>query len=364
MALFTKTFQDLQAMLSSTRGNPLLVKIADYISGVLGEGVKKSNNRSSKYDGKLQFLLQGFTRTITSSMEYVSYSLEHQLSKHLKFDKKISVGRLVDEWDTIFKGDALSLIAPSHRFITARWLKWAILIHDLRLALAKYTCVGVTGLVNSGKSQLAKKLFGVQTQVGSLEKTRTTIPLLYNLDGVVDGLDVIDFPGVDDKEHNVPKLAEMLLGLAQVVIFVCDHRRLSTDQAREWIKQLEDRDVPVIICLTFADVLYSQFIKDDGGNPNPSEFKQRKIKRELELKRGSVGHRISQEVNFYCFNVPDSYRKEINSQSLGEMGIKSPLDVGDELVKIFRKKFKQENIAENLRDHLLKLRSQEVYFSP
>ena len=40
----------------------------------------------------------------------------------------------------------------------------------------------------------------------------------------MDGLDVIDFPGVDDKENNVPKLAEMLLGLAQVVVFVCDFR--------------------------------------------------------------------------------------------------------------------------------------------
>ncbi len=162
-ALFTKTFQDLQSMLGSTRGNPLLVKISDYIYGVLGEGVKKPSSRNSKYDGKLQFLLQGFmNKTVTSSMEYVSYSLEHQLCKHLKFDKKISVTRLVEKWDEIFKGDALSLIAKSHRYITARWLKWAILIHGLRSTLAKYTCVGVTGLVNSGKSQLVRKLFGVQ----------------------------------------------------------------------------------------------------------------------------------------------------------------------------------------------------------
>ncbi len=60
--------------------------------------------------------------------------------------------------------------------------------------------------------------------MGTLEKTRTTVPLLYNLDGVVDGLDVIDFPGVDDKDNNIPKLAEMLLGLAQVIVFVCDHK--------------------------------------------------------------------------------------------------------------------------------------------
>lgn len=61
-------------------------------------------------------------------------------------------------------------------------------------------------------------------------------------------------------------------------------RRISTDQAKEWIKQLETRDVPVIVCLTFADVLYSQFISEDKGNPQPTESKQRKIKRELEVR--------------------------------------------------------------------------------
>ncbi len=47
---------------------------------------------------------------------------------------------------------------------------------------------------------------------------------MYNLDGVVDGLDVIDFPGVDDKDHSVPELAKLLIGLAQVVVFVVNYR--------------------------------------------------------------------------------------------------------------------------------------------
>lgn len=60
--------------------------------------------------------------------------------------------------------------------------------------------------------------------MGTTERKRTTIPLLYNLDGKVDGLDVIDFPGVDDKDHTLPELAELLLGLVQVVVFVVDYR--------------------------------------------------------------------------------------------------------------------------------------------
>ena len=53
---------------------------------------------------------------------------------------------------------------------------------------------------------------------------RTTVPFMYNLDGSVDGLDVIDFPGVDDNDDSVPGLAKMFLSLAQVVIFVVDYR--------------------------------------------------------------------------------------------------------------------------------------------
>ncbi len=75
------------------------------------------------------------------------------------------------------------------------------------------------------------------------------------------------------------------------------------------------------------------------------------------MKREKIGRHVSREVDFYCFHVPDSYRKEINAKSLEETGIKSPIDVGNALVKIFRKKFKQEDIAEKLRNHLLSLRT-------
>ena len=60
--------------------------------------------------------------------------------------------------------------------------------------------------------------------MGTTGHRRTTIPLLYNLDGKVDGLDIIDFPGVDDSEHSIPELASLLLGLLQVVIFVVDYK--------------------------------------------------------------------------------------------------------------------------------------------
>ena len=163
--LFSRSFNELKNMIAEMHGNPLLLEIGDYVSVISSdEHLKKTPHRSPKYAAKLQFLLQGMrsSRTITCSSKYISYSLERQLVSNLKFDKKIKVKTLIAKWDEIFKGDALSLVAKSHRSLIARWLKWAVLVHDLRESLAKYTCVGVTGLVNSGKSFLVSKLFDIE----------------------------------------------------------------------------------------------------------------------------------------------------------------------------------------------------------
>lgn len=179
-ALFSLNFSNLQNMVARRQGNPLFLEIANYISSISSDDdVKKTSNRDLKYAGKLQFLLQGMReKTITCSSKYISYSLEHQLCSNLKFDKKISVKNLIKDWDKIFKGDALSLVAKSHRSLVARWLKWAVLVHDLRESLAKYTCVGVTGLINSGKSYLVSNLFGIQVII-TLHNTILLINTVY-----------------------------------------------------------------------------------------------------------------------------------------------------------------------------------------
>ena len=68
----------------------------------------------------------------------------------------------------------------------------------------------------------------IQIPVGTTAAKRTTVPFLYNMDGVVDGLDVIDFPGVDDRDETISELAELLLAIAQVVVFVVDYRSVSS----------------------------------------------------------------------------------------------------------------------------------------
>ena len=158
-ALFSQNLSSLQQMLSSSNHSALIVEIKEYIEGIRQQ---LPENEAKMYAGKLQFLLQGIKGTVTASSQYISYSLEHQLCSNLKFKKSITLKQLIHHWDEIFENDALSLIVESHRPLVARWLKWTILVHDLRETLAKYTCIGVTGLVNSGKSLLVKDLFKIQ----------------------------------------------------------------------------------------------------------------------------------------------------------------------------------------------------------
>jgi predicted GTPase len=222
-ALFSQNLTTLQAKLESNNHTKLIIEIREYIKGIREQLPESEDDRM--YAGKLQFLLQGVKQIVTASSQYISYSLERQLCSNLKFDKSCSLKRLIADWDTIFKNDALSLIGESHRPLVARWLKWTILVHDLREALAQYTCIGVTGFVNSGKSLLVKKLFKLEkVKVGVQAVKRTTVPLLYNLEESVEGLDVIDFPGVDDSDQTVPELARLLLSLAQIIIFVVDFK--------------------------------------------------------------------------------------------------------------------------------------------
>ena len=159
-ALFSVSREKLQEMLESSKNDELVVEIKEYIQSVLTD--QPQEDEEKLYAGKLQFLLQGMHKTVTSSTQYISYSLEYQLCNNLKFPKDTSVRDLITLWDKIFENDVLSLVAKSHRPLVARWLKWTILVHDLREVLAEYTCIGVTGLINSGKSQLVKKLFNIK----------------------------------------------------------------------------------------------------------------------------------------------------------------------------------------------------------
>lgn len=170
-ALFSLSQKDITHILSSRRNETLVIQIAKFIEGTLSEDVASSRRHDTEsttsYDAKLQFLLQGLKlqKTVTCSSNYISYSLERELvsiCKECDITPTTKIDHIIDNWLECFKNTALALVPVSHRPLLARWLVWALNIHQLREGLASYTTVGVIGLVNSGKSTLVNKVFKIE----------------------------------------------------------------------------------------------------------------------------------------------------------------------------------------------------------
>ena len=163
-ALFSVGYGDMRYLLNVIPSGSVLVDVADYIKGIFKQ---ESIMADKKYAGKLQFMVQAMKETVSCNSHYVSYSLECQLIElcgKLNICDSTSLPILIQEWDTIFKDNVLSVVTPIYRPLIACWLKWALMIHHLREELARYTTVGVVGLVNSGKSLLVSTLFGIKVR--------------------------------------------------------------------------------------------------------------------------------------------------------------------------------------------------------
>ena len=166
-ALFALDEKDIASILSSKRNQTLVIQITKFIEGILSSNAaeRRAGEQITSYNAKLQFLLQGMNRTVTCSSQYISYSLERELvgiCNEQKITTDTKFRDILYHWDTQFKATALALVPKLYRPLLTRWLIWALYIHQLREGLAKYTTVGVIGLVNSGKSTLVNKIFGIQ----------------------------------------------------------------------------------------------------------------------------------------------------------------------------------------------------------
>ena len=164
-ALFSLDYSHVQPLLAKCRGDQLLVKIFHYVQSITGVLPTADDSDSGPYAAKLQFIVQGMTKTVTCNTQLISYSLERQLvdlCKEKDINTAMSLTSLITGWSKLFKQTTLSLVSEMHRPLIARWLKWALMIHNLREELAKYTVIGVAGLVNSGKSKIVNTLFGIK----------------------------------------------------------------------------------------------------------------------------------------------------------------------------------------------------------
>ena len=141
----------------------MTVRVEDFTRG--SQFLRPESLADKQYAGKVHFLVQAMQRSVSYNSQHISYSLERQLvnlCQDRNITDSIPLNEVIQHWDKIFEKDILSLVAKSHRPLVARWLYWSLMVHDLREELAKYTAVGVVGLVNSGKSGLVSSLFSVQ----------------------------------------------------------------------------------------------------------------------------------------------------------------------------------------------------------
>ena len=87
----------------------------------------------------------------------------------------------------------------------------------------------------------------MQIPTGTTEVKRTTVPFMYNLDKHVEGLDVVDFPGVDDEDDTIGDLADLLVTIAQIIIFVVDYRCVCL--VISWLHFQDDFSCNLCICV-------------------------------------------------------------------------------------------------------------------
>ena len=161
--LFSLDMINMQSLLQSSHGK-LLIEVETYVQGIIGQRQSSITDQfnDGRYAGKLQFLMVGMGETVSCNTQYISYSLERQLTELCK-THEISAGDrvnvIVRDWNKTFSKSILFHVMIEFRPLLARWLLWSLNIHKLREELASNTTVGIVGLSNSGKSCLVKGLF-------------------------------------------------------------------------------------------------------------------------------------------------------------------------------------------------------------
>jgi hypothetical protein len=130
--------------------------IHDYMFG-------PSQRQFPDYVEKLEFLVGSMKQSWTCNRKYVSYSLERQLEDQCKrrnIYHDTPVDEILNQWNDTFENETLTLVPDKYRRLVARWIKWSLMINNLRESLASQTAIGVIGLVNSGKSKFVRSMFG------------------------------------------------------------------------------------------------------------------------------------------------------------------------------------------------------------
>ena len=170
-----------------------------------------------------------------------------------------------------------------------------------------------------------------QTITGTTAQNRTTVPLIYNMGHIIEGVDVIDFPGVDDRDKSIPDLAKLLLSLTRIIVFVVDYRRVHVQSTKEWLSILGKENIPVLICLTFADKLFAEKMKKSGEKWNTEEIKS-VVEEELTTIKEKIGQpeggQRDLNMTVFSFDNDSILNTDEGKENLRKVGLKDELDVG------------------------------------
>ncbi|XP_046840168.1 uncharacterized protein LOC124434327 [Xenia sp. Carnegie-2017] len=315
------------------------------------------------YDQKLKFLVGSMKEGVIYNERYISYSLERQLQDQCKkrnIDHNTPVSDILQQWNANFEEETLMLVPDEYRQLVARWIRWSLMINNVRETLASQTAIGVVGLVNSGKSKLVSSIFPVKTVIGTTDRKRTTVPLIYNLHEHIKGLDVVDFPGVDDRDESTPEMAKLLLSLTRIVVFVVDYRKAHTESTKQWLSILEEENVPVLVCLTFADKLFAELWGDNCDN-NITTIRA-EMHRELEKIKSKIGsseksHQRDFTLAVLAFNNDSKLNSDEGKEKLRQVGLSDELYVGHWIAAKLEDQYESQDLSQNLLKYLREKKS-------
>ena len=144
-----------------------VIEFSQQIHGIRTYMFPPPEHQFPDYDEKLEFLVASMKKSVTCNQKYVSYSLERQLQDQCSKRNILHstpVDEILDQWNDNFENETLTLVPNEYRRLVARWIKWSLMINNLRESLASQTAVGVIGLVNSGKSKFVRTMFGKEVR--------------------------------------------------------------------------------------------------------------------------------------------------------------------------------------------------------
>ena len=134
---------------------------------------KGSRVSESTYHGKLKFLVTEIDPSSKAyidpiSSEHSMYMLETKLKELCDsrgITKEKPIAKIVDSWKSLFQECPIADVSVSHQSLISRWMKWSLMIHELRQMLETHVTIAIAGLVNSGKTQLIRTLFGFDVRL-------------------------------------------------------------------------------------------------------------------------------------------------------------------------------------------------------